>query len=70
MPFSELPVLDLIDLPIHEMNEDQRREFVEALRSARVNSHVLKEKIAREKKPKASSGSKPATPRINIDDLV
>ena len=55
---DDTPIIGLLEKPVHEMSDEERKAFVEALRSARVNFNVLVNKIAREASPKVHSSSK------------
>lgn len=65
---DELPLLDLLDRPVHEMSEEERLVFIQALRSARVNTHVLVTRIEKESRPRAPKA--PSTPKLDISDLL
>lgn len=66
---DELPLLTLLEVPYHLLSEEQKKEFTAALRSARVNTHVLVTKIEREVKPKEPKAAK-AAPKLDISDLL
>lgn len=65
---DELPLMDLLDVPFHLLDEKKKREFVAALRSARINTHVLVTKIERETRPREA---KPRVKeKLDISDLL
>jgi GTP-binding protein EngB required for normal cell division len=66
---DEMPLIELLDMPYHEMSEEERLAFIQALRSARVNTHVLVTKIEKEAKPREKTTTKSA-PRLDISDLL
>jgi hypothetical protein len=68
---DESPIIDLLDKPVDQMTEEEKRRFVEELRSARVNSNVLVNKIAREAAPKTNIPKKPTiTKTLDVSDLL
>jgi hypothetical protein len=78
---DDLPLLELLDRPLHEMTDEEKRIYVEQIRSARVNTNVLANKIQREFLIKtngqtvaktSSPGSKPTKPKptLDITDLL
>ena len=77
---DELPIIELLDRPLHEMTDEEKKIFVEQIRSARVNSNVLANKIQREMlvktngqtvaKPSSTKSTKSTKPNLDISDLL
>jgi uncharacterized protein YaaW (UPF0174 family) len=70
---DELPILNLLDKQVHEMTEEEKRLFVEELRSARVNSNVLINKIARESRGSSTPKAKKeptVNKKLDVSDLL
>jgi len=69
---DEMPIIALLDKPIHEMSEEEKKLFVEELRSARVNSNVLVNKVEREVRGTSTRKTTKTPPqsKLDISDLL
>jgi hypothetical protein len=77
--FEEAPLLALLKQAPHEMDQTSLERQIEFLRSARINSHVLTEKIKKETAPKSPKANKKlkadlvddsSSSNLNINDLL